>query len=62
MFPVIFLRKMTPGCSRLSTVRAKFKLSQNRNAVDHAGVVAGLESVGNDALAAAMKAAEPGGQ
>ena len=46
----------------IEEVRGKFKLSQNRNAVDHAGVIAGLESVDNNALAAAMKEAEPGGK
>lgn len=43
----------------IEDVRGKFKLSQNRNGVDHASVIAGLESVGNHALADAMKAAEP---
>jgi transcriptional regulator len=45
----------------IEEVRGKFKLSQNRNGVDHASVITGLKSVGNDALADAMKAAEPGG-
>jgi transcriptional regulator len=46
----------------IDDIRGKFKLSQNREAADHASVIAGLESVGNNALANAMKAAEPGEQ
>ena len=46
----------------IDDIRGKFKLSQNREAADRAGVIAGLDSVGNAALADAMKAAEPGEQ
>jgi transcriptional regulator len=44
----------------IEDIRGKFKLSQNRKAADYASVIAGLESVGNNALAEAMKAAERG--
>jgi transcriptional regulator len=37
----------------------KWKLSQNRNAADRAGVVEGLKAVGRDDLAALMTAFEP---
>ncbi len=44
-------------------VQAKFKLSQNRNAADVAGVVAGLTGEGSDAAASlAQRMANPGAQ
>lgn len=46
---------------RIEPIRilAKSKLSQNRDARDHAGAVAGLEAAGHDGIARAMKARRP---
>jgi transcriptional regulator len=40
---------------RPTAVRGTRKLSQNKTVADRAGVVAGLEAIGHDALAAAMR-------
>ena len=44
---------------RITRVEAKAKLSQNRSAADVDGVVRGLRSVGDDAMADAVEAARP---
>jgi transcriptional regulator len=44
----------------IDDIKGKFKLSQNKQQADRAGVIFGLESVGEIALAEAMKAAAPG--
>ena len=46
----------------IADIRGKWKTSQNRNAADRAGVVAGLEALGDDeALAMAAIVRETGG-
>ncbi len=42
----------------MDEVRGKYKLSQNRNDDDRAGVIAGLEAAGDDDLAALMRKRE----
>lgn len=60
--PEAFVRKMLGGITafalEVETVEAKAKLSQNRLAEDRAGAIEGLRSIGADALADAMQAAE----
>ncbi len=43
----------------VTAVRGTTKLSQNKNAADRAGVIAGLRARGEDALAAAMATLQP---
>ena len=46
----------------VADIRGKWKASQNRNAVDRAGVVAGLEAEGSDTALAMAKMVREGGQ